>query len=243
MKEIVIASLSLLVVSAMSMAQEDVKGFNHALSLGVTLTDGNSETLQVNAALVTEGEKEGLGSVRAGVAANYGESTVDEQTETTIENARLFANVKKTISPKTFASLDGTLLYDDIAAIDYRGIIAPGLGTYLVKGDSTALYFEIGPAYVWEKVADVRDDYLALRLAQRLDQALSATARMWQSAEYVPKADAFDDYLLNAEAGVEAAVNSRVNLRVVLQNKYDSTPAMDLEKNDLTLIAGIRVSL
>ncbi len=42
---------------------------------------------------------------------------------------------------------------------------------------------------------------------------------------------------------MEAAVNTRVNLRLVLQNKYDSTPAMDLGKNDLTLIAGIGVSL
>ncbi len=243
MKKLVIASVGLLVVSAMSMAQAETKGFNHTLSLGVTLTDGNSETLQANAALVTEGEKEGLGSVRAGVEANYGESAVDGETETTIENARLFANVKKTISPRTFASLDGSLLYDDIAAIDYRGILAPGVGTYLVKNDSTALYFEVGPAYVWEQVGGISDDYLALRLAQRLDHALSPTARMWQSAEYVPKADEFDDYLLNAEVGVEADVNTRVHLRLVLQNKYDSTPAMDLEKNDLTLIAGIGVSL
>ncbi len=243
LKRLVIASVSLLMVSVMSMAQAETEGFKHTLSLGVTLTDGNSETLQANAALITEGEKDGLGSVRAGVEANYGESTVDGQTETTIENARLLANVKKTISPRTFASLDGSLLYDDIAAIDYRGIIAPGVGTYLVKNDSTALYFETGPAYVWEKVADISDDYFALRLAQRLDHVLSPTARMWQSAEYLPKADDFDDYLLNAEIGVEAAVNARVNLRLVLQNKYDSTPAMGLKKNDLTLIAGIGVSL
>jgi len=243
MKKLVIASVSLFVVSAMSMVQAANEGFKHTLSLGVTLTDGNSDTLQANAALVTEGEKEGLGSVRTGIEANYGESTVDGATETTIENARLFANVKKTISPRTFASLDGSLLYDDIAAIDYRAILAPGVGSYLVKNDSTALYFEVGPAYVWEKVADESDDYLALRLAQRVDHALSPTARMWQSAEYLPKADDFDDYLLTAEVGVEAAVNTRVNLRLVLQNKYDSTPAMDLEKNDLTLIAGIGVSL
>ncbi len=243
MKKLVIASISLLVVSSMSMAQAENEGFKHILSMGVTLTDGNSETLQANAALVTEGEKEGLGSVRAGVEGNYGESTVDEQKETTIENARLFANVKKNISPMTFASLDGSLLYDDIAAIDYRGIIAPGVGAFLVKNDSTALYFEAGPAYVWEKVADVSDDYLAVRFAQRLDHALSETARIWQSAEYLPRADDFGDYLLNVEIGAEAAMNSRMNLRIVLQNKHDSAPGEGLEKNDLVLIAGMSLSL
>ena len=59
----------------------------------------------------------------------------------------------------------------------------------------------------------------------------------------MPQAEDFDDYLLNAELGVEAALNSHVNLRTVLQNRYDNTPGEGLEKNDLALITGIGVSL
>ena len=114
-------------------------GFQTSLNIGVTLTDGNSETLQTHAALVTEGEREGLGSLRAGVEGRYGESTIDGDTETTVETAGAFGGLKKTLSPKTYASLDAAALYDDIAEIDYRVVVSPGLGLYLVKEEDLSL--------------------------------------------------------------------------------------------------------
>jgi len=244
MKRIGIASVLTLGLLAAGIAQADgTNQFKTTLSAGATMTDGNSDTKQANASLVTEGEKEGLGSVRAGIEANYGQNTVSNQDNTTVNNARFFANVKKTITPKTFGYLDGSVLHDEIADIDYRATLGPGLGVYLVKNDRTSLSVEAGPSYVWEKVEGVSDDYLALRFAERLDQALGASAKLWQSAEYLPKADDFGDYLLNTELGVQAAMTTRVSLRVVLQDKYDSTPGTGLEKSDLTLIAGIGVKL
>lgn len=244
MKRLFIAGVCLSMVHLMAAAQEEpASGFKNTLSAGATLTDGNSETLQVNVGFVTEGERKGLGSVRAGLEGNYGESTVVSNKETTVENLSGFVNVKKTISTRTFGSVNGDILYDDIAQIDYHATLGPGVGAYLVKNDETALSFEAGPSYVWEKVADVRDEYLALRFAERVDHALSKTAKVWQSLEYLPKADDFGDYLLSAELGVEAAVNASMSLRLVLQDKYDITPGTDLEKNDLALIAGISVSL
>ena len=237
--------------TATALGQE--KGsFATKLGAGATLTDGNSETMQANASLITEGEKEKLGSLRAGIEANYGETTtkttdeagaVTESTDATIENVRIFAGAKKTLSPRTYGSVDASVLYDDIAGIDYRAMISPGLGLYLIKDESTSLSAEAGPAYIWEKVDGVTDDYLALRFGERLEYAFSKTAKVWQSAEYLPKADDFDDYLLSMEVGAESAMNSRLNLRLVLQNKYDSTPGEGREKNDLVLIGGISLTL
>lgn len=238
-------------IAATASAQEQGP-FTTSLSLGATLNDGNSETMQANASLVTEGEKKGLGSLRAGVEANYGETTtrttdnsgaITESTDTTIENARIFAGAKKTITELTFGSLNADVLYDDISKIDYRATLGPGLGLYVIKNDRTSLSVETGPSYIWEKVADVSDDYLAIRFAERCDYAFSNTAKVWQSLEYLPKADDFDDYLMNAELGAEAALNSRLNLRLVLQNKYDSTPGPGLEENDLSLVGGIGLTL
>ena len=146
-------------------------------------------------------------------------------------------------SPRTFGALDLSVLTDDIADIRYRVTLGPGLGAYLVKNAKTSLSAEVGPSYIWEEVGDIRNDYFAVRFAERFEHVLSATAKIWQSVEYIPKADDFSDYLLNMEVGIEAAINSHVNLRLVLQDKYDSTPGVDLEENDLTLIAGIGVKL
>lgn len=219
------------------------KGLETTVAAGVTLTDGNSDTLAANASLTTEGEKEGLGSILAGIEANYGESTVNDESEKTVENVNLYGSLKKTLSPMTFASLDGAALYDDIALVDYRVNLGPSVGAYLVKNDKRALSMEIGPSYLWEKVDGVSDDYLAIRIGERYTCQISETAKLWQSAEYLPRADDFDQYLLNAEIGVEASVTELITLRVVLQDKYDSMPAADTEHNDLTLIAGIGFTL
>ena len=231
-------------------------GFATTLNAGLSLTDGNSETLAANAGLATEGQKEGLGSVLAGVEANYGESTATRTTtaadgttttaddsEKTVENAKAYVNVKKTLSPRTFASLDGSVFYDDIALIDYRATLGPGAGAYLVKNAKRELALEAGPAYVWEKVDGANNDYLALRFAERYSCQATKTAKLVQSLEYVPEAEDFDNYLLTGEIGVEAAMSERLNLRVVVQDKYDSTPAANAEYNDVSLIAGVGMSL
>lgn len=245
MHKVIALTTAVCMVSWGALGQEApaATGFKTSLNLGATLNDGNSETLNANGSLVTEGEKDGLGSVRAGVEANYGESTVDGETDTTVENAKAFANAKKTLSERTYASLDGSVLYDDVASIDYRAVLSPALGVYLIKEADLSLSLDAGPAYVWEEVGGVSDDYLALRFAERFDYTISETSKFWQSLEFLPRADDFDDYLLNAEVGVEAAINSSMKLRLVLQNKYDSTPAAELEKNDLALIAGFGLTL
>lgn len=218
-------------------------GFKTALSAGLSLTGGNSEMLSANGILATEGEKDGLGSIRAGIEAKYGESKVADVKDTTVKTAKTYGNVKKTITPMTFGYIDGLILYDAIAKIDYRVTLGPGLGGYLLKDDQVTLLVEAGGSYVWDKLAGESENHLALRVAERCTYATSGTAKFWQSAEYLPSVDEFSDYLLTAELGVESAMSSRMSLRVVLQDKYDSTPVPGLKNNDLALIAGISVSL
>ena len=251
MKKILLAMAVLAVAFSAAAADkaadkaEKVKpdGFETALNAGLTLTDGNSETLAANAGLVTEGQKKDLGSVLAGIEANYGENTVDEVKDTTVNNVKAYANGKKTLSEMTFGSLDAAFLYDDIALVDYRATVGPGLGAYLVKNDKREFSVEAGPAYLGEKVDGVSDDYFTLWFGERYTCQATPTAKVWEAVKYTPEAADFNNYLLTAEIGVEAAMSDRLSLRVVLQDSYDSTPAVDTERNDLSLIAGIGFSL
>jgi putative salt-induced outer membrane protein YdiY len=235
-------------VAAMLAAQTGLaaeqKAFTHTFSLGATVTDGNSDSRQGNATWLSEGEKEGLGAIRLGVAGNYGESRVaDSGMEKSIENAKAFVNVKKTLTPMTYAYVDTTYLYDDIALIDYRITVGPGLGVFLVKTADTQVSVEAGPSYVFERVDGQTDSHPSLRVAERIEHKLSATARVWESAEYLPDTERFSNYLVNSEVGVEAALNAKLNLRLVLQNKFDSEPADGTEKSDTTFIAGVSIKL
>ena len=248
---IVVAGLVALGLQAQEAAPAGASTFEKSLALGVNLTDGNSETMMANGSLLLAGEKDRLGSFKAGMEGNYGENTtrtvVDgvevEEDETTVSNAKIFGNVKKTLSPRTYVYLDGSVLNDDIAEIDYRATVGPGLGLYLVKSDSQALSVEGGLAYVWEEVSDVENDYLALRLAESFEYKFAERSKIWQSIVYMPEAEDFDNYLITAEVGVEAPLQGKLNLRVVLQDKYDSQPGEGLEKNDLVLIAGVGIKL
>jgi putative salt-induced outer membrane protein len=244
MKALEIALIASLALVLAAQAQDAPKpAVSTKLNLGLSLADGNSETLSANASLVAEGEKDLLGSFRAGVEGNYGESTVDGVEDTTAENAKLYGNAKKTLSPMTFGYLDASLLYDDVAAIDYRATLGPGFGFYLVKNDVRSLSLEAGPSYVWEKLDGAKDDYLALRFAQRYTCQVLPNAKLVQSLEYVPQADDFDNYRLVGEVGVEAAMSERLGLRVVLQDAYQSIPADGKERNDLTLVSGLSLAL
>ncbi len=228
-------------IGGRAMAEGD--GFKTTLALGLNLTDGNSETMQANGSLVSEGEKAHLGSVRMGVEANYGETTVDGTDQKNVDNGKAFANARKTLSERTFLYVDSAVGYDDISLIDYRATLGVGAGGYLAKSDALKLSLEAGVSYISEDVAGQTADYAALRVAERVEYKFTETAKLWQSAEYLPQTDDFGNYLLTAEVGAEAALNATMNLRILLQDKYDSEPGAGLEKNDLSLISGVSVKL
>jgi len=226
-------------VSADEIADEE---WNPTLAVGLDFTDGNSETMLGNASLEA---KRDFGNDRVGflLEGSYGESRVenedgDSEKETTTQNARSVISYMRELNG-SYAMAENTLLHDDMADVDYRDILVVGLGHFVVKKPGNEFAVEGGPAYLWEEVDDTRDDYLAIRIAERWDKKVSETSRIWESAEYLPKAEDFDEYLVNAEVGVEAAVNASMNLRVVLRDSYDSVPAPGAEKNDVALTASL----
>ena len=248
---VVTAGLVALGLHAQEAAPARASKLEKSLTLGLNLTDGNSETMLANGNLQIAGEKDLLGSFKVGLEGNYGENTtrsvVDgveiKEDETTVSNAKLTGNAKKTLTPRTYAYLDGSVLNDDIADISYRATLGPGLGLFLVKSDSISLSLDAGVLQLWEDVAGASDDYWALRFSQAFEYKFAANSKIWQSVGYTPEAGDFENYLATAEIGVEAPLQGRLNLRVVLQDKYDSEPGEDVKHNALTLIAGVSIKL
>ena len=221
-------------VSGVASAQE----WKTSISLGGSMTDGNTETMTINAGVTSEKTWENS-SLRLGLDGTYGEVSSAK----TNEQAKASASYRHTISGRAYGLWDETLTHDDIADISYRLISSPGLGYYAMKDAAVTLGLEIGPSYIVEEVGGTEDDYAAIRFAERYDRKLSETAKCWQAAEYLPKIDDFEDYLLNAEIGVEAQVNATASIRIVVKDAYDSTPAADREENDLSVVASLVYTL
>jgi putative salt-induced outer membrane protein YdiY len=238
-----LATCTALVVclAASGMAQD--KDWEVSVAAGGSLTDGNSETRAANAGIVGERTMDKK-EMRVGAEGNFGEQKTAGQTVTTVQNAKAFAKCKR-LFEGYYAYVDGNVLHDDIADLDYRVTLGPGLGKYLVKDEKNELSVEGGGAWVREEFGSgIEDDYAAVRLAQRLDHKMSDTAKVWESVEFLPRADDWGDYLLHAELGAEAAMNASLSLRVVVQDRYDSEPPPSVaDENDLAVIGSLVYTL
>lgn len=241
--------LAILVAGSWAALAEEAPGKvkENSIAVGVTLTDGNSETLLANASFVHDRKREQY-RLRLGIEGAYAENTVEStgadgqatsDSETTVENVKGAADYRRNLSERAYLGVNLTALYDGIADIDYRIIFSLAPGYYLMKSEAATLGVDAGPAYLVEKIGgDERED-VALRVAERYDRQLSPTAKTWQALEYLPLVDELDVYLLNAEIGVEAALNNSLSMRLAVKYAYDSTPAEGKEKGDTTVIGAL----
>ena len=83
------------------------------------------------------------------------------------------------------------------------------------------------------------DSFATVRLAERFEHKFNGVARLWQNVEILPQVDEFDNYIVNFEIGIEAAISKRFSLKTYLQDSYQNQPAADRQKNDLKIISGI----
>lgn len=201
---------------------------------GVTLTRGNSKTLLANVS-INGSDKWEKNELLLGASATYGENDNQKNTETADGNAQF----NRLFSDRLYAGLKLDLFHDGIADIRYRFTAAPLVGYYFIKGTNATLSGEVGPGYIYSDEGGNTDSYLTLRAGERFEYRLTSTAKMWQSVEYLPQVDDFNNYLLNFEIGAEAALTAKLSLRTVLQDYYNNEPAEGRLKNDLRLIAGV----
>ena len=233
---VAVLSLGGTVASAQNKPEEQ-KGWETSAFLGATLTSGNVDSFLGNLTLDTK-RKWTRDEVAMGVSGGYGEVEDEKNTE----YLRGFAQYNRLFSERCYGGirLDGE--YDGIAGVDYRYKISPLVGYYFVKNAKTTLSGEVGPSVVFENLKTSHSDtYVGFRVGERFEHKLTATTRIWQSAEYIPQVDRWTEkYLLIGEIGIDAAITKKSSLSLVLQDNYDSEPATGREQNDLRVIAGVR---
>jgi len=215
-----------------------------SLTGGFNYTEGNSKTssINLNSKLLRDYLAE---SWRFEADYNYGNAadSADSQREETKNNMRGTAEYKHIITDSVFWGAGTSVFHDDIAEIRYRAILSPSVGTYLLRDDATKLSLEVGPSYVWQKVGDETENYLAPRIADRFEWRISPTAKIFQWTEYLFSAEDSSNYIVNAELGVEAALTSLINLVIMVRDNYVNQPAEDRVPNDVATITGLKVNL
>lgn len=203
-------------------------------SAGLTLTKGNSDTMLANLGVTTAKKWTG-NEISLGANMTYGEASGVKN----VNNYNAFGQYNRLFSDRVYGGLKLTAMKDDIANIDYRFTISPLAGYYFIKEAATQLSAEAGPSYVVEDLGGVSRSYAGLRVGERFEHKFSDRAKLWQTAEFIPQVDRFSQYLLNFELGVDSAITKQVSLRAVLQDNYNSQPALGRKANDVRLITGV----
>ncbi len=203
-------------------------------ALGLTLTRGNSETLLATANILSE-RKWARNEIRLGADATYGE---DHDVKNS-ESVHGFGQYNRLLTDRFYVYGRLDALHDAIADVDYRLTFSPGVGYYFIKNASTRLSAEIGPGYIYEKQGGRTHDYFTLRIAERLEHKLNDRVKLWESVEFLPQVDRWQNYIINAEAGIDTSITKKLSLRVFALDTYHSEPAPDRKKNDLKLVTAV----
>lgn len=209
--------------------------WEHSAAIGATINDGNTDSKQGTASWLSEIKTDAGNKARLALDAAQGENNGDK----TADNFKGNANYKRMLAERCYGVADLNGLYDSVADINYRITLAPGAGYYVMKSDAATMTLDLGPAYVWEKVGGVSDDYLAARASERYERNLSASAKVWQALEYVPQVEDFDNYFINGELGAEAAMTETISLRLVFKDQYVNIPAEGRERNDIQFVGAL----
>jgi putative salt-induced outer membrane protein YdiY len=207
-----------------------------SISAGLTLTRGNSDTLLVTGAVLTE-KKDKINEWSFGADGGYGE----DQGQKNVDTVHLFSQLNHLFSEKFFGYLRVNALHDGISDLQYRLTIGPGVGYYLLKDTNTSLSVEGGSAIVFERLGDQHNTYASLRLAEHFERKFNDQhARVWQSAEILPQVDDFNNFIFNAEIGIETAISKKLSLQTFVVDNYINQPAAGRQKNDVKLVSGFK---
>ena len=227
--------LWILILSVTASQAADWEGSVH---LGLTGTSGNSRTSSGHISFEAESKTMTFSS-RTKAESTYTRT----EGKTTTDKSSGSIHYNYVILRKMSAYFDAASERDPIAGLIWRVILGPGIGYDLLKKESLSLIGEAGLSYLRQRYEDLEvDDYLSLRFSERAVWKINSKARAWESIEYSPSLDEFQDrYLLKVEAGIEDSLTSRFLLRLLIQGTYNSDPPGETKRYDVTTIVAIGV--
>jgi putative salt-induced outer membrane protein YdiY len=238
-------SALLVMASAIAWAQnakaDDITTTNwHGnVAFGLSLARGNSDTFLMNASALAAREWN-QNELKFGADGQYGLNNWGQSNQTqSADSVHGFADYKRLITDRFYGDLNVDGTHDDLADLRYRLIVGPAIGYYFIKSDATKVNGEIGPSFIYEKLGSNTLSYVTMRVSEHAEHSFNKGCKVWEQVDYLPQVDDFNNYLVNTEVGAEAALNTRLSLRIVAKDQFNSMPAAGRKENDITLVSAV----
>jgi putative salt-induced outer membrane protein YdiY len=213
--------------------------WNGNVAFGLSLARGNSDTFLMNASALAQRAWD-QNELKFGIDGQYGLNNWGQSNQTqSADSIHGFGDYKRLFTELVYGDLNVDGTHDDLADLRYRLIVGPAIGYYFIKSDATKVNGEIGPSFIYEKLGSNTLSYVTMRVSERAEHSFNKGSKIWEQVDYLPQVDDFNNYLVNSEVGAEAALNTRLSLRVVAKDQFNSRPAAGRKENDITLISAV----
>jgi len=173
---------------------------------------------------------------------SYGRQTVDGATSVSADNWRVLGKYDDFLSPTLYAF--GSLMAESDKVNVLRLRVTPSVGAGYQWIDRDDLHFrtEGGGSWLYEDY-ETQPQVLrktALRLAYSADKTIDdGRIRLVHSFEYLPSTGNWDDFLVNADAGMRVALMGSLYSEVKAKLAYDSEPGTAARRTATELRIGM----
>ncbi len=216
--------------------------WDSSVSLGFTVTGGNTRTLLATGNFNTS-RKTPRNEFIAGGDGAYGKDTTGTNDVKSAESLHGFFQYNRLATDRLYYGIRVDGLHDAVAGINYRFTAAPLAGFYVVKQTNMFLTTEVGPGFVYQRQSgQLPQTFATFRAAEHFEYKITATTKLWESVEFLPKVRRFTDYYLNGEIGVDTAITTHLAWTTYVQDSYYNIPTPGRLKNDIKLVTGIKYS-
>jgi putative salt-induced outer membrane protein YdiY len=211
-------------------------GWGHTVALGLNGSEGNTENLSIRASLKGERKEEFMATAYELIYGRVEQSgdVTQNRFEGRARNDWLFRD-----SPRWRYFLTATYEYDDFQDWQHRVTVGNGFGYAFIQDERTLLLGRAGIGVVREfGGSDNRwrpEGILGVDLEHKLTERQKLTA----TAEVFPELLELGPYRARAAASWEVLLDEEMNLnlRLGVEDRYDSSPGEGRKRNDFTYFA------
>jgi len=216
------------------------------VTAGYTITRGNSETdtANVDVDVSRRGEKDRINLKGAYL---YGRQEDPSTGEDKTTQDKWFASTKYDyfLNEKMYTFVNGRIERNKIAKLDNRLSVGGGGGYQWIETDVMNIWTQAGLGWLYENYddEDSSQSEVTAQLMYHVNRRLNEHVTVLHDLSFYPALEDFSSYFMTTQFELRASITRTVFASFKVVMDYDSTPARDADKTDLTYIFGIGIRL
>jgi hypothetical protein len=167
------------------------------------------------------------------------------RTEKLVSANRMSGSLKTDfdVNPKVYAYNAASCGFDEVRRIDFQYEAGPGAGIRVLTRTNLALSLEGGLNYqAQERANDEHVDSLYLRAANNLTWKISPRLTFSEKFEFFLDSDDPEEYRFRLDATLSLKVLENISLNLTVLDFFDTSPAANVDKNELQIRSSIGIT-